>query len=111
MGIESLRGLHAENVVFAEKENCAGRVVTGSDAIDQNHCVQSDDAMRQVERGSAEIGDLDAVAEAVLGFQKTSDVGSNGIVAEQHIADAADQDSRAHRILATAIFRPAGSKA
>jgi hypothetical protein len=38
-------------------------------------------------------------------------VRTNRIVAEQGVADAADEDFPVHRIFATAIFRPAGSNA
>jgi hypothetical protein len=40
-----------------------------------------------------------------------TDVWPNGIVTEQDIPDSADQDSPGHKIFASAIFRPAGSKA
>ena len=74
-------------------------------------CAQSYDSMSQVERRRAEVGNLHVVAEAVFGFQKANGIRANSIVAEQHVANAADENSRVHRILATVIFRPVGSKA
>jgi hypothetical protein len=111
MGIESLSGLNAQNVVSAKEQNGAGRMIAGSNAIYQNDRVQSNDAVCEIERRSAEVGDLDVLAEAVFGFETMTDVWPNGIVTEQDIPDSADQDSPGHKIFASAIFRPAGSKA
>jgi hypothetical protein len=49
MRVEALRGLRAKDVGFAEKQNGAGRMVAGSNAIDQDHRFQSRDTVRQVE--------------------------------------------------------------
>lgn len=110
VGIEPLCRHELKNVLFAIKLNTSRREVVGSDAIHKNDRIASRDALGQIECRSTEIGNLDAIAEAIGRLQKANDVGSDRVVAQKDIADAANEYVL-HRIFATAIFRPDGSKA
>src|SRR5579862_2362528 len=72
--------------------------------------MQADNLVREVQGRSAEIGESNVVAEIVARFQNTQHVGPNAVVAEQDVADAANERA-VHRIFATPILRPEGSKA
>jgi len=50
--------------------------------------VASGDAVREIERGSDEVGDLDVAGEGVGRLQELNDVGTDGVVAEEDVADA-----------------------
>jgi hypothetical protein len=88
--IEPLRRLHAQNVCLVIKENGARRMFVRRYAINQDHCMQSRDAMRQVECGRAEVSDFNIVGKSVLRFQKTNYVWTDGVVAEQDVSDSTD---------------------
>src|SRR5438034_11271402 len=66
--------------------------------------------MGEVERGSAEVCDLNALVEGIHRLEKPHYIGPDAVVAEQNVPDAANQ-RLSHRIFATPILRPEASNA
>ena len=64
----------------------------------------------QIKRRRSQVGDFNTFLELVAGSQKPRDVWSDAVVAQQHVADPADQDLLPHSTFTLAICRPDGSK-
>ena len=109
MWIESFGWRNAKDVFFSVEHYRARNFVTG-DRIHQNERSQAHDLMSEIQCWSAEVCDFYIFTETVARLEKTHDKRSHAVVAEQDVSDAADEHG-SHRILATPIFRPAGSKA
>lgn len=109
MRVEPLGGSDAENVVLAIEKNGSRRIVARN-GVDENQRAQPDDLMREIESRRAEIDQLNILAELESRFELAQNERANAVIPEQDIPYAADERS-SHRIFATAILRPEGSKA
>jgi len=109
MWIESFGWRNAKDVFFSVEHYRARNFVTG-DRIHQNERSQAHDLMSKIQCRGAEVCDFYIFTEPVARLEKPHDKRSHAVVSKQDVADAADERS-SHKIFATPIFRPEGSKA
>jgi len=67
--------------------------------------------VREVKSRSAQVGDFNGVVETVSRLEHAYDIGTDGVVPQQNISDAAYEHAWFHNTFATAIFCPERSKA
>ena len=101
-------GRVAHDIRFAIEQNCS-RSRFGIDGIDQDDGILCRDLIDQIKSRSSQIDDFDAIVELIAGSQKPRHVRSDAIIAQQNVADPADQHFL-HNTFTLAICRPDGSK-
>jgi len=80
MRVEPRCGCYAEDIFFAVKDDGARRLVGRGNAVYEDHCVPSGDAVEKVQSWCAEIRDFYIVAEVVARLEEADYVRSNSVV-------------------------------